>query len=80
MKRYNATVMRKFQAVYNKCVKMFFGYERRYSLTAVFMELKLPTLTTVLHNAQHNFVRSIMCHNKAVVRYVQRVCNIDIVC
>ena len=71
--------MRKFQAAYNKCVKLFFSYERRYSLTAVFMELKLPTVATVLYNAQHKFVRSITNHDNALVSYVLRVCNADLV-
>jgi hypothetical protein len=71
--------MRKFQAAYNKCVKLIFGYERRYSLTAVFMELKLSTVAAVLYNAQHKFVRSITGHDNALVNYVQRVCNSDLV-
>jgi hypothetical protein len=78
-KRHDVTVMRKFQAAYNKYVKLFFGYERRYSLTAVFMELKLSTVATVLYNAQHKFVRSITGHDNALVNYVQRVCNSDLV-
>ena len=72
--------MRKFQAAYNKCIKMFFfSYEQRYSLTAVFMKLKLPTVATVLYNAQHKFVRSITSHDNALVCHVRRVCNADMV-
>ena len=44
------------------------------------MELKLPTVATVLNNAQQKFVRSITSHDNALVRYVQRACNADIVC
>lgn len=76
---YSETVMKKLQAAYNKCVKMFFGYERRHSLSAVFFDLKLPTLATVLHNARHNFAKTISCHTNAVVRCVYQVCNMDLV-
>ena len=79
-KRYGVSVMQKFQAAYNKCIKLFFCYERQYSLTAVFMELKLPTVATVLYNAQQKFVRLITSHDNASVRNVQRVYNADIVC
>jgi hypothetical protein len=74
--------MQKFQAAYNKCIKLFFCDERRYSLTAVFMELKLPTVATVLNKAQQKFVRSItsLDNHNALVNYVQRACNADIVC
>ena len=70
----------KVSGCYNKCVQLFFGlYERRYSLTAVFVELKLSTVATVLDNAQHQFVRSITSYGNALVCHVQRVCNADIV-
>ena len=76
---YSVTVMKKLQAAYNKCVKLFFGYERRHSLAAAFYDLKLPTLATVLHNVRHNFAKTISCHTNAVVRYVHQVCNMDLV-
>ena len=77
---YSVSVIQKFQAAYNKCVKMFFGYERRDSMTGVFFELNLPTSTTVLHNAKHNFTQSVARHVNALVRYVYTVCNTVLVC
>jgi hypothetical protein len=72
---YNVSVLQKFQAAYNKCVKLFFGYERRYSMTGVFFELNLKTSNTMLHNTKHNFAQSVACHDNALVRYVNSVCN-----
>ena len=36
---------------YNKCIKLFLGYHRRYSQTQVFLETGLPTFDTVMHNS-----------------------------
>jgi hypothetical protein len=37
---------------YNKCVKLFFGYDRRYSVTQMLLELGLPCFKTVVHNGR----------------------------
>ena len=71
--------MQKFQAAYNKCVKLFFGYERWYSMSAVFLELSLPTLATILHNAQYKFKQSVKFHVNSLVRYIAKVCNAELV-
>jgi len=51
-----------FEAAYVKCVKSFFGFERRYgySVTQMFCDLGLPTSNTVIHNAQVRFHSSIV--------------------
>jgi len=46
-RRYNSTILKKFEAAYIKCVKMFFGYDCRYSVTVMLMDLQLPTLSTI---------------------------------
>ena len=73
-KQYNATALKRFKAAYVKCVKMFFGYDRMYSVTAMFIELGLPVFSTILHNAKCNFVASISVHANSVVRVVHAVC------
>jgi len=52
---FNVSTIFKFKCCYNKCVKRFFGYNKYDSATAVFMELKLPTANTVLHNRRFLF-------------------------
>ena len=74
-KLFTASVHHKLQAAYNKCIKMFFGFERRYSLTAVFAELRLPTLNTLLHNAQYKSRKSVASHDNVLVKYVYTVCS-----
>ena len=77
---YSGYVIQKFQAAYNKCIKLFFGYERRDSMTGVFFDLNLQTSTTILHNAKHNFTQSVARHVNALVRHVYTVCNTVLVC
>ena len=45
----------KLQSCYNKCVKMFFGYRRRDSLTGVLglLATGLPSFNTVVCNSRH---------------------------
>ena len=38
---------------------MFSGYDRRHSLTTMLMDLRLPTLSTILHNAAFKFRESV---------------------
>jgi len=47
--------MRRFEDAYVKCVKSFFGFKRRYSVTWMFCDLGLPTFNTVIHNTQVRF-------------------------
>ena len=39
---FSATAYSKFKSAYNKCIKKMFGYTRRDSTTAVFLELSHP--------------------------------------
>ena len=45
----------KFRSCYNKCIKLFFGYRRSSSLTAVLLETGLPSFDTVIFNCRTNF-------------------------
>jgi len=62
--------MHRFEAAYVKCVKRFFGFERRYSVTQMFCDLGLPTFNTVIHNAQVRFDSSVDTHNDKLVKHV----------
>ena len=63
---------RQKHAHYNMCVKRFFGYNKYDSTTAVFMELKLPTANTVLHNHRSLFTACWKTHsNYSVVSLIR---------
>jgi len=63
---YNSTVLKKFEAAYIKCIKMFFGYDCRHSVTMMLLDLQLPTLSTILHNASFEFRKRIFKHVNSV--------------
>ena len=59
--------IQKLRSCYNKCLKMFFHYNRRYSLTQALLELRLPTFDTILANNTVRFSeRWKGCENKLV--------------
>jgi hypothetical protein len=73
--RFSATVMKRFEAAYVKCIKMFFNFARLDSVTAMFYELGLPTFKTLLHNAKFGIVNSIKLHANVLIQYVRDICS-----
>ena len=59
-KDYSKLTYLKIEAAYGKCIKMFFLYDRFFSVRQMFMELGLPTFSTLMHNAQLSFKNC--CH------------------
>ena len=51
-KRYKVTLFNKLSSCYNKCLKMFFGYRRRDSVTQILFNLGIPSFSTVVHNSK----------------------------
>ena len=41
--------MSKLAAWYNECIKTFFGFRRRDSVTEILFNLGLPSFSTILH-------------------------------
>ena len=44
--------LNKFRRCYHKCIKMFFGYSKYHSVTAVLVDLKLPSFNAIMQYAQ----------------------------
>jgi len=75
---FNKTVMKRFEAAYIKCVKVFFGFARLDSVTCMFCELGLPTFNTVLHNAKFSLDSSVKSHTLyIIVRLRYKVCVVN---
>ena len=55
-KTFKVGTMNKFRSCYNKCVKLFFGYQRLDSVTAMLFELALPTFDTILINCKQRYI------------------------
>ena len=56
-KYYSVTAFNKFRAAYNKCIKKLFGCARCDSMSGIFLELRLPTADTIVHNSRALFAR-----------------------
>jgi len=54
-KVYHVSALDKVASAYVRCVKLFFGYDKYSSCTAMFLQLGLPTFDTILHNARVQF-------------------------
>jgi hypothetical protein len=67
--------MKRFEAAYVKCVKMFFGFARLDSVTAMFCELGLPIFKTIIHNARFSIGNCSKMHANALVKQVIDICN-----
>jgi len=64
---YTLTPMHQFRSCYNKCLKIFFGYKRRDSLTRALLA-GLPSFDTVLCNAACTlFYKSVSLCCKSIV-------------
>jgi len=75
--RFNKAVMKRFEAAYVKCVKVFLGFARLDSVTSMFSELGLPTFNTVLHNAKLCLNSSAESHTNIVVRLSYEICVVN---
>jgi len=53
---------------------MFFGYDRRHSVTMMLLDLRLPTMSTILHNATFKFRDKMFDHVTSAAQYVHYVC------
>jgi len=49
---------------------MFFGYDRIHSVTMMLIDLRLPTSSTILHDAAFKFRERVFDHVNSVDQYV----------
>jgi len=53
--------LKKLASGYVKSLKLFFGFAKYSSVTAMLMQLRLPSFDTVLHNAKVSFFARLKC-------------------
>jgi len=66
---YTVNCMKKLRSCYHRCIKSFFGYDRMYSVTAILLDLQLPSFDTLLFNYKFSFNMQLTCCGNDVVRY-----------
>jgi len=62
---YTVNCMKKLRSCYHRCIKSFFGFDRLHSVTAILLELQLPSFDTILHN--YKFSYSSLCRSLVAV-------------
>ena len=55
--KFNVGILNKLLSSYNWCIKIFFGFNRRDSLTNILVTLGLPSFDTVMANATMSYSR-----------------------
>ena len=54
--------------------RVFFGFERRHSVTKMFCDLGLPTFNTVMYDAQVRLDSSVDIKNNELVKHEFHIC------
>ena len=55
-KNFHVTILDKLASAYVKCLKLFFGFPKYCSVSAMLIQLGLPSFNTLLHNAKIGFM------------------------
>ena len=63
----------KLTSAYVKCMKLFFGFPKYGSVSAMLMQLNLPSFNTVLHNARVVFQSRLKLSGGAVMNAIRLV-------
>jgi len=74
---YHVGILNKLRSSYNRCIKIFFGFNRRDSLTNILVTLGLPSFDTVMANAAMSYSRLWnSCSNRIVMHLRQLTARI----
>jgi len=65
--------MDRLRSCYNKCIKLFFGYDRYYSLTQTLFELGLPSFDTIMSNSKFRFSCCLHSCSNMLVEHVTKI-------
>jgi len=60
--------MNKFRSCYTKCVKMFLGFPKYYSVTSILLLTGLPSFDTFMINAKKSDVARWSASSNALVK------------
>ena len=70
-KFYTAGAINRLRSCYIRCMKSFFGYTRRYSVTRMLLELHLPTFDTLLWNSRVRLINQLQSCNNTLISQLQ---------
>jgi len=71
---FNTGTMDRLKACYNKCIKIFFGYSRMYSVTNMLSELGLPSFVCLIDKCQSSFRKQWQSSGNTIVTHLVNLC------
>jgi len=72
--QYSARTFSRLQSCYNKCMKIFFGYRKHYSVTTMLLKLRLPSFRTVQLNSVLRCVSCVLSARIVLYSFYLSVC------
>jgi len=60
----------KLRSAYVKCIKVFYGYAKYYSVTTMLTELNLQKFDTVIDKCRNSFQRQIHACENGIIHFV----------
>ena len=72
-KYYTQDSIKKLKSCYYKCMKIFFNYPRSYSVTAMLLDLSLPSFDTVVFNSSYTFSQQWMNSSNRIIIYMNQL-------
>jgi len=70
---YRASTWDKLISTYNKCIKLIFLYNRRYSVTSMLQEIGLPTCSALVDKFRISFKVQLSSSSNTIVNLVLRI-------
>ena len=70
---FHVGMLNKLRSCYNRCIKIFFGYRRRDSLTNISFDLGLPSFDTLMTNAAVSYARLWTSCTNHIVMYLRQL-------
>jgi hypothetical protein len=74
--RFKRETLLKLRSCYIKCVKSFFGYNRRDSVTLMLLDLGLPSFDTLMYNSSVSFHKQCVKCDNHLVRHMVKVLSL----
>jgi exonuclease III len=63
----------KLTSAYNRCVKLFFGFDKYCSVTNMFLQLGLPSFNTLMYNYRFSFAHRVTSSDNSLLQCVHKL-------
>jgi len=70
---YTRCSINRLRSSYIRCIKIFFNYPKYYSVTAMLLELGLPSFDTLLYNSRVRFANQVQCSQNSIIAQLRLI-------